>query len=140
MWEMSNMARVESSGIVTLLPAMFSRAKPDDLSWRQWTIQADVSASFFTDVKKGIDPSIGRVERAVNAIGLTLVDFFEGRLPADVVSSNDEALVHALRVAIQDMPRGSADNRAQYLAEYLSTALGLPQEQLATLASRRHSA
>lgn len=140
MWEMSNMARAESSGIVELLPAMFARAKPDDLSWRQWTIQADVSGSFFTDVKNGIDPSIGRVERVVNAIGLSLVDFFEGRLPADVVASSDETLVQTLRVAIQDMPRGSADKRAQYLAEYLSTALGLPIEQLASLASRRQSA
>ncbi len=65
-------------GISARLEALLMAAKPADLSERQWCLRGKVSTSFFTDIRSGTDPSIDRVERMANAIGLRLSDLVEG--------------------------------------------------------------
>lgn len=64
----------------------FESIKPDGLSWAAWAVNAGVSRSFFTDVKEGTDPGIGRVERVLAVVGLSLPEFFADKRPMIPVS------------------------------------------------------
>lgn len=65
-------------GISARLEGLLLRAMPPDLSERQFCIQSKVSTSFFTDLRKGVEPGIDKVERLANRAGIRL-----SRLVAD---------------------------------------------------------
>jgi phage repressor protein C with HTH and peptisase S24 domain len=50
--------------------------KPADLTWAAWTRRAQVSTSFFQDVKRGVRPSVENLERVVEAIGMSPAQFY----------------------------------------------------------------
>lgn len=66
-------------GISAQLNTLLERVKPDDLTPRQWCLQSNVSTSFFTDLRKGTEPGIDKVERLANRAGITLTQLIEGR-------------------------------------------------------------
>ena len=106
--------------------------RTEDMSNNEWAKRAGVNTSFFTNLRKGSDPSIGNLRAVLAVAGVSLPEFFldeaSGRLilPPDV-----SALGGALADAISSMPR-RADRRASYLAEILSGILALPQTEHAT--------
>lgn len=126
LWNYAAMGKQAAmSGIGSRLDALLSRAKPADLSERQWCLKAGVSTSFFTDVRKGTVPSIDKVERMANAAGQSLAEF---------VSGGPQKGVNAARLqkAILDafpLPPLPFDQQAGYLADVVLDILGLPPTQ-----------
>jgi hypothetical protein len=83
LWDISHMARKRESvepgiPILDLLVA----AKPDDLSFNSWCNEAEVSTSYFTDLRKGVEPGLWKIERLARVIGLRLSELVEGVKPA----------------------------------------------------------
>jgi hypothetical protein len=52
--------------------------QPGDMSIAQWLQAADVNSSYFTDLRKGVEPSIYKVERLAAVAGLRLSEFWRG--------------------------------------------------------------
>lgn len=113
------------SGIGSRLDALLTRAKPADLSERQWCLKAGVSTSFFTDVRKGAVPSIDKVERMANAVGQSLAEFVSGGPQKGV---NGARLQKAILDAFP-LPPLPFDQQAGYLADVVLDILGLPPTQ-----------
>lgn len=119
--------------------AMYGRLmalKPDDLSERQWLIQAGVSSSFFTNLKAGSEPSVGNLRLVLEAIGLTLPEFFaaeaKGRL-AEVPS--EQALASLIDRLLPRLPSVEPDKRSEFLASTLLGVFGLPATMRASAAN-----
>lgn len=109
--------------------------KPDDLTERQWCIQAGVSSSFFsnlrgTPTKPPSEPSIGNLREILRIADITLPAFFadeaQGRL---VLAPSEQALEEAFRDALPLMPK-TGDRRAKYLVEVVGRLLRLPEDRL----------
>jgi len=64
--------RVDNSALLERLAAV----KPAGLSKNRWTKLALVSPSFFTDLRKGREPGVYKVERLVIVAGANLSDFW----------------------------------------------------------------
>lgn len=118
--------REEAARRARVLYARLLRIKPADLTERQWTIRAGVSSSFFTNMAKGSEPSIGNLRLVLDEIGVSLPEFFvheaEGKL---LPAPNEQELADALRRVLPGLPK-SLDRRAEYLAATVSDVLGLP--------------
>jgi hypothetical protein len=107
----------------------FAAAKPADLTWAKWAEAAGVSRTFFGDVKAGADPSVGRTERVLAAIGLTMPEFFGDREPATPlrVLPNAEVCAVLFRELARKMSPDSvpSDTRLAILGEALQDILML---------------
>lgn len=72
MWNDAAMAKLPVTGTAARLDDIFRSIHPDGLSERQWCIRANVSTSFFTDIRKGSVPSLDKVERVAGVAGFSL--------------------------------------------------------------------
>lgn len=112
------------------LYARLARLKPADLTERQWTIKAGVSSSFFTNLKKGSEPSVGLLRLILETVGVSLPEFFvheaDGRL---IAAPSEQALAEAFDRVLPGLPKvgKGRDRRAEYLASTVLDVLGLPQ-------------
>ena len=119
-----------------VLYARLMALKPDDLSERAWLRNAGVNSSFFSNLRnKGAEPTIGNLRAVLEAIGLTIPEFFvseaQGRLfPAP----SEQELTEAIRRVLPGLPATtpSSDRRAEYLAATVLDVLGLPRNMRAT--------
>lgn len=98
-----------------------------DLSNNEWAKKAGVNTSFFTNLKNGSEPSVGNLRAVLNAIDVTLPEFFVdeafGRLSR--IPSTEE-LNQAIADALPGLPK-SQDKRARYLAEVVLAYLRTPE-------------
>lgn len=115
--------------------APYLRKKPSE---RQWTIDAGVSPSFFsnlrgTPTKPPSEPSVGVLGDVLAAVGVTLSEFFlpESRARVAPVPTRQE-LERAIGEALEQLPKKAVD-RPQYLAEAVLKILALPPDRPATL-------
>lgn len=146
-WEISHMparpdkkpeAERSAKDIVERLDAM---GLPEGIdSERQWTIQAGVSSSFFSNLRKSpSDPTINNLRLILRKAGSSLPEFFleeaEGRV---VRAPSRQALDEALRDALDRLPP-RREQRVEYLAATLERLLGLPRTRPARRVSRRGS-
>lgn len=62
---------------------------PDGLKEAEWARRADVSSSFFQDVKKGVRPRHDNLEKVVAAIGMSPAQFYalEGTVQSEVAGA-----------------------------------------------------
>lgn len=103
LWEISPMAKVEAPpGVSAKLIDLLMSAKPDELSERQWCMKAQVSTSFFTDLRNGREPGIDKVERMAGAIGLSLSEFLAGQRPPIRLVPEAEELEQMLSEIVGD--------------------------------------
>lgn len=123
LWNQARMAKKPAPpGISSRLDGMLRRVQPKGLSVRKWCEASQVSTSFFTDLRKGTEPGIDKIERLVNKAGLSLSQFI----------ANDEAPAiseETLRQAIRDafpLPPKPFDQQAEYLADIVLGILALP--------------
>lgn len=108
MWEMSQMAKKQAPpGISARLDELLMRAQPEDLSERQWCLQAQVSTSFFTDLRKGVEPGIDRVERLARRAGLKLSELVEGAERSVARVPTEDELAEMLAEAQDEAPAGT---------------------------------
>lgn len=100
--------------------------RPSNMSNNEWTRQAGVNTSFFTNVRNGSEPSIGNLRAVLEAVGVSLPEFFlpeaHGRL---VKALNSQELKLALLDALPGLPR-TPERRAEYIAEVVADVLALP--------------
>ena len=101
------------------------------LSNNDWCRNAGVSTSFFSnlkgrDNKPASEPTLGNLRLILEYVGSSLPEFFvaesKGRL---AVAPSRQELIRAISEALPGLPR-AADRRAQYLADTVASALGLP--------------
>ena len=102
--------------------------RPADVSNNMWAKQAGVNTSFFTNLKKGSEPSVGNMRAILKAVGLTLPEFFaseaNGRL---IPRPTQEQLEAAIRAVMPGLPR-NPDKRVKYLAGAVSAVLALQEK------------
>lgn len=139
-WDMSSVMsraakKAESEQRAVRLYAMLMALKPANLTERQWTKKAGVSGSFFTNLKGGSEPSIGLLRQVLNAVGVSLPEFFvqeaEGRL---VQAPNEQELAAAIERVLPGLPL-AADKRAEFLASTVSGVLRLPASMRTRIAN-----
>lgn len=88
----------------------FEAVKPDGLPWTTWAAQAGVSRSFFTDVKEGADPGVGRVERVLAVVGLSLPEFFADKRPM-VTAGRSLPSAEVCSVLLRELVRKISPNK-----------------------------
>lgn len=108
------------------------RVRGADYSERQWTIDAGVSPSFFSNLrgtpsKPPSDPSVDQLRQVLNVKQITLAEFFldEARGRLSVVPKR-QAVEQAFADALASMPSRAAD-RPRYLVEVVAGLLELPE-------------
>lgn len=115
------------------------------MSERQWTKEAKVSPSFFsnlrgTPTKPPSDPSVDQLRQVLNVQDVTLPEFFlpegKGRI---VRAPTKQAVEQAFEDALKRLPSKAAD-RPRYLAEAVAGVLGLPEGLPAIESGEDHSA
>jgi transcriptional regulator with XRE-family HTH domain len=136
-WDISNMPRQTAKRISASerAKAIYDRLaelpRPENMSNNEWATRAGVNTSFFTNLRKGSEPSVGNLRSVLAVIGVSLPEFFceeaEGRL---ILMPNEEALVQALQDSLPGLPR-RPERRAEYLAEVVLRVLELPPAHLA---------
>ena len=110
-------------GISAHLMAMFERVRPEGMSWRQWCEAARVNTSFFTDLRKGREPGIDKIERLAAAAGFTLAEFL-GESERTRAALDPDALIIVLSELFRRPGPGEPDDpllqaRAEALAHVL---------------------
>lgn len=111
----------------------------EDYSNNDWTAEAGVSTSFFTNMqgrsKPASEPSVGNLRLVLEAVGSTLPEFFadeaQGRL---IARPTRQELEQAIADALPGLPK-QADKRPGYLAEAVLNVLALPKSRPATAES-----
>lgn len=111
---------------------------PHPISERQWTKDAEVSPSFFsnlrgTPTKPPSDPSVDQLRKVLSVRGLSLAEFFlaESRGKLARVPTK-QALERALADVWEGLPKGR-DRQIAYVAENVLRALQLPENEAAKL-------
>lgn len=140
-WDISNMVertdKQESARLSALTIAARLAQAPHPISERQWTIDAGVSPSFFsnlrgTPTKPPSDPSVDQLRRVLRVRGMNLAEFFlpeaHGRLSR--VPTKRE-LEQALADVWEGLPKDK-NRRIAFVAESVLLALGLPGTSVAT--------
>ena len=97
------------------------------LSNNEWARKAGVNTSFFTNLKKGSEPSVGNLRAILNVVGVSLPEFFadeaDGRLiPAPTIQELDSLF----RQILPQLPK-RLDRRSEFLAEAVQHGLALPR-------------
>lgn len=95
--------------------------RPANLTNNQWARKAGVSTSFFTNMKNGSDPSVGRLRLVLGVVGSSIPEFFadeaQGRL---VPKPTEKDLQGATRSAL------SSDGVVAQVAQALASAMPVP--------------
>jgi len=119
-----------------LYEKLMALPRPTGMSNNEWAQKAGVNTSFFVNVRKGSEPSIGNLRKVLEAVDVSLPEFFadeaDGRL---VRKPSAQELTAALGQALPEIPK-RADRRAAFLADAVLHVLGLPQDLRAKLASQ----
>lgn len=134
-WDIPNMAsnpdRKENAQRSALEIADRLLGLKGDVSERQWTIEAEVSPSFFsnlrgTPTKPPSDPSVDQLRRVLRARDVTLPEFFfpeaQGRLAR---MPTRQVAEKAIADALKEMPAKKAD-QPRYLLQAVQALLRLP--------------
>lgn len=106
-------------------------AIPRNISERQWTMDAGVSPSFFsnlrgTPTKPPSDPSVDQLRQILSVRGVTLSEFFLPEASSRVVRVPTQRDVErAFERALAGLP-AKQSARPAYLASVVAGALGLP--------------
>jgi len=99
----------------------------------EWARRAQVNTSFFTNLKKGSDPSIHNLRRVLQVAGTSLPEFFAHEARGALVRKpNRQELEAALHDALADLPK-QPGRRVEYLAEVVEALLELPADRPAEL-------
>lgn len=129
--------KLESERLALELAQRLTRLKPQFLSEAQWLAEAEVSPSFFsnmrgTPTKPPSVPSVENLSKVLKAAGVTLSEFFlpDARGKVTLAPSAQE-LDRAIRYALVALPKRPSD-RPAYLLEAVQGVLGLPVNRLAT--------
>lgn len=140
-WDMSRMAdkfdkqesaRASALDIVRRLEAM-----PHPVSERQWTIEAGVSSSFFsnlrgTPTKAPADPSVSLLRRVLQVRGVSLPEFFADEAGGKLLPvAIQQGLERAFAQALDGLP-ARAEDQPRYLATVVQRLLALPPRQAAS--------
>jgi phage repressor protein C with HTH and peptisase S24 domain len=75
------MAAANDPGEVPPLYTLLSRIRPEGLTEAEWARRAEVSSSFFQDVKKGRRPRSDNLEKVVEAVGMSPAQFYALEAP-----------------------------------------------------------
>lgn len=106
--------------------------RPEQLSNNEWAARAGVNTSFFTNLRRGSEPSVGNLRSVLEVVGISLPEFFlfeaQGRL---VPAPAHEDLIEAFLLALPGLPRRQ-DRRAEYLSQVVQDVLALPRNLRAT--------
>jgi hypothetical protein len=122
----------------SLYERLMALPRPEGLSNNEWAKRAGVNTSFFTNVRNGSEPSVGNLRSVLEAIGVTLPEFFLDEAPECVVlAPSERELTEALRDALPGLPR-SPERRAEYLAEVVLSVLALPKHHSAISEAHSH--
>lgn len=134
-WDIPNMAsnpdRKQNAQRSALDIADRLAALKGELSERQWTIAADVSPSFFsnlrgTPTKPPSDPSVDQLRKVLRARNITLPEFFLSEAQGRVVRMpTRQAAEKAIYDALKGMPPKKAD-QPRYLLQAVQELLRLP--------------
>jgi len=109
---------------------------PHPISERQWTKDAEVSPSFFsnlrgTPTKPPSDPSVDQLRKMLSVRGLNLAEFFLEEARGKLVRvPTKQALEQALADVWEGLPKGR-DRQIAYVAENVLRALQLPENEAA---------
>ena len=113
------------------------------LSGNDWTRQAGVSTSYFTNMqgvsKPASEPGVVRLREVLGVLGLSLSEFFLDEAQGRVVRAPDEqALEQAFRDALAGVKLpANPDARASFLASTVRQILGLPAPRPARKSKRQ---
>lgn len=136
--------KVEAEKSALSIAQRLAALKPEKVSERQWTKDAGVSPSFFsnlrgTPTKPPSDPSVYNLREVLRVRGLTLAEFFvpeaQGRLAR---RPSQQDIERALIEALEELP-AKRDARAAYLAEVVQGLLALPADLPTTEAEAANS-
>jgi hypothetical protein len=140
-WDIPNMAtrsgKKESAQASALAIAERLSRLLGSGSERQWTKDAGVSPSFFsnlrgTPTKPPSDPSVDQLRQVLGAKGVSLSEFFLPEAEGKVMRvPTTQAVEKAFADALGTLPSRAAD-RPRYLAEVVAGVLGLPEGLPAT--------
>jgi hypothetical protein len=144
-WDIPNMAttpeKKERAQASALAIAKKLANFPPGPSERQWTIDAGVNNSWFsnlrgTPTKPPSDPSIDSLRAILDARGVTLAEFFLDEAQGRVARiPNRQALERAILDALPQLP-GKSLARAQYLVQVVAGVLALPPDREAIPAAQ----
>lgn len=102
--------------------------RPEGMSNNEWAKKAGVNTSFFTNLRKGSEPSVGNLRAVLKAVNVSLPEFFAHEANGRLISRpTQEQLEAALRAVMPGLPR-NPDRRVEYLAEALSAVLALQEK------------
>lgn len=110
-------------------------------SERQWTIQAGVSSSFFSNLRKSpSDPTINNLRLILQTAGSSLPEFFLDEAGGRVVRApSKQAIEKAVAEALDDLPARRGP-RAEYLVSVFGQLLELPKSRSAKPVAKRSPA
>jgi len=105
MWEIPHMVKhAKEPQDMSWLIALLDRAKPAELSHRQWLLQSGVNTSFMTDLSRGVVPGIDKIYRLASRAGLSLSEFFDGHPAACDIFPSVETLTSMLEGVQRELP------------------------------------
>lgn len=140
-WDTQRMAakfdKQESARASALDIARRLAAMPHPDSERQWTIDAGVSSSFFsnlrgTPTKAPADPSVALLRQMLKVRGVTLPEFFADEAGSKLLPiALQRGLERAFEQALSALPEREED-RPRYLATVVQGLLALPSTRPAT--------
>lgn len=140
-WDIRGMAvtsdKKESAQQSALTIAERLAQNPHPISERQWTKEAEVSPSFFsnlrgTPTKPPSDPSIDQLRKILRVRGISLSEFFLPEAHGALAKApTKQALEQALADVWEGLPKGKS-RQITFVAESVLRALGLPENAAAT--------
>jgi hypothetical protein len=138
-WDIRGMAertekKLESERLALELARRLTPLKPPLFSEAQWLIEAEVSPSFFsnlrgTPTKPPSVPSVENLSKVLKVANVTLSEFFLPDAHGKVaLAPTAQELEKALRYALMSLPKRPSD-RPAYLLEAVQGVLGLPADR-----------
>ncbi|MES3042703.1 hypothetical protein [Sphingomonas faeni] len=138
-WDICGMAdrtekKMESERLALELVGRLTRLKPQFLSEAQWLAEAEVSPSFFsnmrgTPTKPPSVPSVENLSKVLKVAGVTLSEFFLPDARGKVtLAPTAQELDRAIRYALVSLPKRPSD-RPAFLLEAVQGVLGLPADR-----------
>lgn len=138
-WDIPNMAnpsdKQESARLSALTIAARLAQNPHPISERQWTKDAEVSPSFFsnlrgTPTKAPSDPSVDQLRKVLRVRGMNLSEFFLAESYGRVMRAPTiQELEQALADVWEGLPKDK-NRRISFVAESVLRALGLPESAI----------
>lgn len=123
--------KLESERLALEIARRLTKLKPELFSEAQWLAEAEVSPSFFsnmrgTPTKPPSVPSVENLSKVLKVANVTLSEFFLPDARGKVaLAPTVQELEQALRYALMSLPKKPSD-RPAFLLEALQGVLGLP--------------